>query len=267
MKEILNDSAWKKTFELIKGKYGKNLSYRSIRLTNTVDSPFYSQGDDLIIPLKIKDHDLGDVVVNRGSLLDSQQKTEVVDLIKFLIEPKVYNLHLQNLEQNSNASKAISNIPFIGVVENDSFVRTTLSSIIHLKSHSQQTRHKVAMKIHEMSERNLFVFLDDIAATLTSVEDIKTLNDMTVYVDNIENLSSSMLTLLQKYLSLSYDSGPLFLIGSTLSLQDLESRDLPELVKKDLMGFYFDIDRVPVSQQTSEEILELLFFQLDGFST
>lgn len=267
MKEILNDSAWKKTFELIKEKYGKNLSYRSIRLTHNVDSAFYSQGDDLVIPLKIKDHDLGDVVVSRGSVLDSQQKVEIVDLVKFLVEPKVYSLHLQKIEQNSSALNSIEKLDFIGLVENDSFIRTTLSSIIHLKSNMQQTRHKVAMKIHEMSERNLFVFLDDIASTLTSVEDIKTLNDMTVYVENVENLSAGMMDLLQKYLSLSYESGPLFLIGSTLTLEQIETKDWPELVKKDLAGFYFDIDRVPAAQQTSEEILELLFFQLDGFST
>ncbi len=267
MNDILNDSAWKKTIALVKDKYGKSLSYRAMKVIGEdSDVSFYSQGDDLIIPLRLKNHDLGDVIVSRGSLLDTQQKSEVVDLVKFLVEPKIYNLHLKQSEENTK-TQSQERKPFtLQLFTTEVAARKTLSQIIHLKSIKPLARHKVAHKIHEMTERNLFVHLDDISASLTSVEDIKTLADTTIYIESIEDLNSSMLMLLQNYLQNSFEDGPLFLIGSQLSMTDIQSQTWSASLKNDLMGFYFDIDRVPPSQQLSEEILELLFFQLDAFT-
>lgn len=267
MNEILNDSSWKKADELIRDKYGKNLSYRAIKLFSESNASFYSHGDDLIIPLKLRNHELGDIVISRGSLLDIQQKSEIVDLVKFLIEPKIYNLHLKQSEDNLKNTRHIEDGKVIDLFKLSTSKSKTLSQIIHLKSHTEQNRHKVALKIHEMAEKNLFVHLDDIAASITDVEDIKTLTDLTIYVDDVESLSTSMLELLKKYLDLTINDGPLFLIGSSLTLEALELKNWPAHLKKDLMGFYFDIDRVPISQQTSSEILELLFFQLDNEMT
>lgn len=272
MNEILNDAAWKKTLDLVQAKYGKSLAYRSMKICNEEKSVAYSQGDDLIIPLRLKNYDLGDVIVNRGSLLDSQQKNEVVDLVKFLVEPKIYNLHLKQAEENSAVRSAATHDSVQKIFKltlqkpEIKDERKTLSQIIHLKAESTQSRRKVAMKIHDMTERNLFVYLDDIAASLTSVEDIKTLGDTTIYIESIEQLSSSMIELLGSYLANSSNDGPLFLIGSNMPLEQIQNKDWPAEFKNDLMGFFFDVDRVPVSQQTSEEILELLFFQLEAFS-
>jgi hypothetical protein len=267
MNEITNDSSWKKAHELIREKYGKGLSYRTIKLYSESNASFYSEGDDLIIPMRLKEHDLGDIVVTRGSVLDIQQKSEIADLVKFLIEPKIYNLHLKQSEENMTSTRPSEQGKVIDLFKLNTSKTKTLSQVIHLKSTNARVRHKVALKIHEMAEKNLFVFLDDIAASLTSIEDIRTLSDLTVFIEDVEKLSPSMLDLLKSYLDLTDKDGPLFLVGSGLGFDDIESRNWPSSLKKDLMGFYFDIDRVPVSQQTSSEILELLFFQLDNEMT
>ena len=46
-------------------------------------------------------------------------------------------------------------------------------------------------------------------------------------------------------------------------MASLESKNWSVRLKNDLMGFYFDIDRVPLAQQTSHEILDLLFFEMN----
>lgn len=274
MINLTNDSAWIKANELIREKYGKNLSYRAIKLISENaktlhDENFYSLGDDLVIPLKLKNFNLGDVIVSRGSLLNQDQKLEVLDLVKFLVEPKVYSLQLRQSEENliNQTSKPLTLVTARSVVPihpPEKFRKQTLSQILMLKSHTELTRNKVALKIHEMTERNLFVHLDDIINSISSKEEIKTLNDVTVYIADITLLSKATLNLLQEYLDMNSADGPLFLVGSSLSLEAIENVDWPESLKKDLMGFYFDIDRVPLSQQTSPEILELLFFQLDS---
>ena len=270
---LTKDSAWIKANELIREKYGKNLSYRAIKLisenSKTLhEEKFYSVGDDLIIPLKLKNFNLGDVIVSRGSLLDPDQKLEVLDLVKFLVEPKVYSLQLRQSEENliNQTSKPLTLVNSRSVIPihaPEKFRKQTLSQILLLKSHTELTRNKVALKIHEMTERNLFVHLEDIINSISSKEEIKTLNDVTVYIADIMLLSKATLSLLQEYFEMNSADGPLFLVGSSLSLEAIENTDWPESLKKDLMGFYFDIDRVPLSQQTSPEILELLFFQLD----
>lgn len=68
---------------------------------------------------------------------------------------------------------------------------------------------------------------------------------------------------LQKSADSEIETGPLLLVGSNLSMEEIETKNWSQDLKDDLLGFYFDIDRVPLSQQTSTEILELLFFHID----
>ena len=273
MKEIFEDSAWKKTLQLIQEKYGKTLQFRSLKLLNDNKRSAYQQGDDFIIPLSLKNFDLGNVIITRGSFLDEQQKSEIVDLVKFLLEPQIYNLHLKNTEQNVLSQKNLDKAPTAQVINlydrsnDDPIAKKTLSQIIHLKSHRAQTRLKVSLKIHEMSQRNLFVRLNDVLQSNSTIDDLMTLNDTTVFIEDIEQISPDLLKIVEKFLNqpnlLSKGSGPLILVGSGLTLETIETQNWDPQLKNDLMGFYFDIDRVPLAQQTSTEILDLLFFELN----
>ncbi len=274
MKEILDDSAWKKTLQLVEEKYGKTLQFRALTLLNDKKSA-YLNGDDFIIPLSLKNHDLGNVIVNRGSFLSEQQKTEIVDLIKFLVEPQVYNLLLKTTEENilnqkNDALKEKNKVVQLfdnAKVYEAADTKKLLSQIIHLKAHTAQNRHKVALKIHEMSERNLFVRFHDIINSTATVEDLLTLSDTTVFIEDIDQLTSTELQLLESFLTRineNYlDTTPIILVGSSLSMAALESKSWSTRLKNDLLGFYFDIDRVPIAQQTSNEILDLLFFEMN----
>ncbi len=275
MKEILDNLAWKKTFKLIEEKYGKTLQFRALKLLSDQKKSAYLHGDDFVIPLSLKNYDLGNVIVTRGSFLSDDQKNEIVDLIKFLVEPQVYTLHLKTTEENMLSQKindAREKNKVVQLFDNYEVyqppaIKKLLSQIIHLKSHTVQSRHKVAFKIHEMSQRNLFVRFHDIVNSSATVEDLLTLSDTTVFIEDIEVLTNSELQLLELFLSRitqdNLDSTPIILVGSSLPLASLESKDWNTRLKNDLMGFYFDIDRVPLAQQTSHEILDLLFFELN----
>lgn len=273
MTSLINDSGWVQVNTLVKEKYGKELLYRSIKLVTEQDrlitESYYSRGEDLIIPLKLKNCELGDIVVSHGSLLSPQQKSEITDLIRFLVEPKLYSLQLKKSEDNllslkTNRLSLVDTKKVVSLYKSENFKRNTLSQILLLKSHTEITRNKVALKVHEMTGRNLFVRLDDIIATLTTKEDLKSLSDITIYIEDVDRLNSETFSLLQDFLELNTADGPLFLVGSSLSLEQIEAKNWPLAFKNEAMGFFFDIDRVPISQQTSSDILELLFFQLDN---
>ena len=237
MKEILDDSAWKKTLQLIEEKYGKTLQFRALTLLNDQKKSAYLNGDDFIIPLSLKNYDLGNVIVNRGSFLSEEQKSEIVDLIKFLVEPQVYNLLLKTTEENilnqKNNALAEKN-KVVKLFDNFEIYQTSnakklLSQIIHLKAHTVQSRHKVALKIHEMSERNLFVRFHDIINKTATVEDLLSLSDTTVFIEDIEQLSEYELQLLEAFLAhtnqTQLDSAPIILVGSCLPMATLESKN------------------------------------------
>lgn len=273
MFDLLQDSVWLKTNSLIKEKYGKSLSYRAMKLISdaneATENIFYSIGDDLVIPLKNKNISLGDVIVDRGSLLDTQQKMEIADLVKFLVEPKLYSIQLKQSEEALHTSgRALTLVStkakILKLYEPEIEKRKTLSQIILLKSHTELSRNRVAFKIHEMAERNLFVHLDDIIKSISSKEDLASLSDITIYIDDVEKLTEKTMNLLKEVLEIATENGPLFLVGSKLDMDSILQKDWPESLKKDLAGFFFDIDRVPMAQQTSEDILELLFFQFNG---
>ena len=272
MKQLFEDQAWKKTLQLIEEKYGKSLQFRSLKLMNDQKKSAYQQGDDFIIPLSLREFDLGNVIVSRGSFLDEQQKSEIVDLIKFLLEPQVYNLHLKNTEeiilnQKNNRTKKASEVIDLYASKENEATRRPLSQIIHLKSLVPQIRLKVALKIHDMSRRNLFVRLNDVIHAESTVEDLLSLNDTTVFIEDVKTVGPAQLKIIEEFLSqttvLGHDSGLLVLVGSSLTLEAIETESWNLRLKNDLMGFYFDIDRVPMNQQTSEEILDLLFFELN----
>ncbi|MCC2679935.1 MAG: hypothetical protein K0R29_2511 [Pseudobdellovibrio sp.] len=277
MFDLLQDSVWLKTNSLIKEKYGKSLSYRAMKLisdaSETAEKTFYSIGDDLIIPLKSKNMSLGDVIVDRGSLLDPQQKMEVADLVKFLVEPKLYSIQLKQSEDaikttGRSLTLVSTKAQILDLYEPEAAEkRKTLSQVILLKSHTELSRNRVALKIHEMAERNLFVHLDDIIKSVSSKEDLASLSDVTIYIDDIEKLTEKTMNLLKEAFETVTENGPLFLVGSNMDMDTILQQNWPENLKKDLAGFFFDIDRVPMAQQTSEDILELLFFQFNGVMT
>lgn len=272
MKDVVENSVWTKTQSLIQDKYGKRISLKTIDLSNST-APSFLEGDDLIVPLNSKPVYLGEVIVNRGSLLSTQQRDEVVDLIRFLVEPHVYNKHLKLKEEIQAYKQKIAaeelesdNVfsLFSNDLEEEKLVKL-LSSVIHLKSASTATRKKVALKIHEMAEQNLFVSFTEIAHQINSVDELKSFEKTTMYIDNLESLNLREIELLNAACSLKQD-GLVFIIGSYLSDQQIDRLKLSDELKADLHAILFDIDRLPLSQQTSTDVLELLFFSTEKFN-
>ncbi len=266
MKSVTENVVWEKTEALIQEKYGKQIKFRSLNLINAQTSP-YSKGDDLIIPLNTKSVHLGEVIIDRGSLLSPDQKNEVTDLVHFLVEPHVYNTHLKFKQMNTSAASESYedlSIPFLKIIthEKETEKPKLVSHIIHLRSVSILQRKNVALKIHEIAENNLFVDLTEISSQLTTASDFKPFSETTIFVNDIKSLNRRELQLLADGVK-SNPSKTLFIVGSQLQETELAEMGLDESLKNDLLAILFDIDRVPLKQQTNSDVLELLFFNLE----
>ena len=270
MKDVVENAVWTKTQALIQDKYGKKIAFKTIDLANSA-MPSFLEGDDLIVPLNSKAVYLGEVIINRGSLLSTQQREEVIDLIRFLVEPHVYNKHLKLKEEIEAYKRQISMEAYDQVEqenvfslfndeeeEEQSLVRI-INSVIHLRSANALTRKKVALKIHEMAQQNMFVGFSEIARQMHSVEEFKSFDKTTFFIEDITQLNASELALLDAACDLKTD-GLVFIIGSSLSDKQIDVLRVSNELKADLNAILFDIDRLPFSQQTSTDVLELLFF-------
>lgn len=272
MKDVVENAVWTKTQALIQDKYGKRIAFKTIDLTNSA-MPSFLEGDDLIVPLNAKPVYLGEVIVNRGSLLSMEQREEVIDLIRFLVEPHVYNRHLKLKEEieaykRQTAAEAViendedeeSNVHslFNEEMEESSLVKL-INSVIHLRSANALTRKKVALKIHDMAEQNLFISFKDIARQMHSVEEFKSFDRTTVYIEDIAQLNEQELSLLNAACALKVE-GLVFIIGSSLADKQIDLLNVSRELKADMNAILFDIDRLPFAQQTSTDVLELLFF-------
>ncbi|MES2802270.1 MAG: hypothetical protein V4654_07240 [Bdellovibrionota bacterium] len=278
MKDVVENAVWTKTQALIQDKYGKRIAFKTIDLTNSA-MPSFLEGDDLIVPLNSKAVYLGEVIVNRGSLLSSQQREEIVDLIKFLVEPHVYNKHLK-LKEEIEAYKrqtAMEAVNFEDTEDsnvfslfNDEAEETLLvkliNSVIHLRSSSGLIRKKVAVKIHDMAEQNLFVAFSEIARQMHSVEEFKTFDKTTFFIEDIAQLNAQELALLDAACALKLE-GLVFIIGSSLNDKQIDALQVSNELRADMNAILFDIDRLPFAQQTSTDVLELLFFSSSNMST
>lgn len=276
MKDVVENAVWTKTQALIQDKYGKKIAFKTIDLTNSA-MPSFLEGDDLIVPLNSKPVYLGEVIVNRGSLLSTQQREEVVDLIKFLVEPHVYNKHLK-LKEEIEAYKRQAAMEvlesddednvfslFNDEAEDTSLVKL-INSVIHLRSTSALIRKKVALKIHDMAEQNLFVAFNEIARQMHSVEEFKTFDKTTFFIEDISQLNAQELALLDAACELKLE-GLVFIIGSAMSDKQIDALQVSRELRADMNAILFDIDRLPFAQQTSTDVLELLFFSTSNMGS
>ncbi len=267
VKQIVENVIWIKAQDLIQEKYGKQIKFKTLGLTQISDA-YFTKGDDLIIPLQSKSKHLGEVVVTSGSQLTVQQKKEVLELIQFLVKPHIYNEHLALAQFNEKCKDiADSNNNVYQLFEQAADVsekssHRLISQTVHLTSQSAILRHKVAMKLHEMSEQNYFLNWSQFTSHISKPQELLGLDHATFYVEDIMKLSTKDMSLLLETHALK-NHNFVFIIGSHLSDSDIKNLPLTESLRQDLLNICFDIDRVPVSQLTSPDVLELLFFNLD----
>ena len=273
--DITSESAWKKTSQFIEEKYGKKIEFRFLTSLSNQSDRTYIQGDDLIISLNYKQTNLGQVVIQRGALLTMEQKSEAIDLVQFLIEPQAYNrmLKLQlspagtDVHENTGNvirlfSRNISAIDDVHIIDDEN-KRRLISKFIHVKAKSNIARHKVAYKIHELTGTIVFLRLQDLTDGKVPMTHEMDLADTAIYVENINELNQNQFDLLERLSRKNMSGNSVIIVGSNLNEDQIHHLNCSLAMKTDLLALSYDADRVPLSQQASEEILDLLFFNDD----
>lgn len=274
--------------KILEARYGTGLEIKNIlSLEQQVHKTSYWVGEQLHIPLRKNNAVLGTAVVTKAKNLSEEAQRNIADLVQFILEPQAYNKNLQttieNLENNSEKKFKSNSENILNITdyqkkseadlfevqedEEEAYSEGLITAVIHLYSRLYTNKIKIAHALHDVTKRWIFVHYKDIRQEIRAVEDLKGMGQTTIFVPDILDLSLTEQKVIGAYLNSqpSVDQQPLVLIGSSFQFsQIIETPAIHESLKQDLLGFYFDVDTMLLSDpnmnyQKTLDILELMF--------
>lgn len=292
MNEILNEPSWGKAQSIIQERFNKSIEYRFIDILTADDNEStraFMRNDDMIINLSYQKVRLGHLIIQRGAFLKESDRVDIIDLVDFMLTPVIYNLYLKNMEKSILIERAHLNEQLNTQIKTDQHasniiplqqhqyneyeaqseiftIDNIISKFLHLKASKSLQRKKVALKLHEMLGNSFFLDYSQISKTVMDASELQDLDKTTIYVDDISQLERKDLVFLNSFIEKQEHLSIVMLVGSNLPDQKIHQLNATEQLKNDLVGFSFEIDKVPVEMQISEEVLEIMFFDRTSYT-
>lgn len=254
------DTSLIKLRQLLDSRFGKGFELRPLmdmsKLNLTNEAVVF--GNDLYIPIIVQNQFLGAGVIPHGWELCSEKQKNIADLVRMVLEPKLYNNFLERQESNLREThNQPSNDIHLSVVKTKQPQFTT--SLIHLQGQEQLLK-KVAIQIHEFSGRWAFVPFDDVKDDLHTVMDLCSLGGMTLFVENIESLPAKYQHLIAEYTGSPRSlEEPLVLSSSTIPMSELGQFIASPGLLKDLLAVHLEVNRAPLNSSVMREVIDLVF--------
>lgn len=270
---------------LVRNRYGKSLEVLQVCDTSYLNyNDFQIKGVDLHIPLMVDDHLLGTAVINDASTLDVESKKTLAQMTKMILEPVLYNSYLERKEMNLSVAdkyhnlhkdKNVVSIEFESHRDGHSYEEIELdeepldgskllSHLCNLECSNPTLVKKVALQIHEMTHRWAFAPWESIKSQITSVTDLVNLGAMTLFIEDVTQLSMEDQILIEEYLTgdrVAQD--PLF-VTACKSIEDLSPDTFFPNFFDEMEISSFKIDKAPMDINSLREVLELFFFEGDS---
>lgn len=283
LQRVNGDSSILRLQTVLKSRYGKGIEIKSIIDTARIreiesGGPGYALiGEELHIPLRNDETVLGTVVVKDARDLTSDSQGDIAELVKLTLIPQLYKWHLETKESNLHAllksqpvtiPRASDELNFFEESEYE-VIETNFNDdqphfntpLILLRSKKSQLIHKTAVQIHEYSERWGMIPFKDIVDQIQSVEDLRQMGSVTLFISDITELLVQEQKLLISYIEKrNAKDQPLLLIGTGLSNQEIMHSPLIERgFKEFLSSSLLDVDDLYLGGSDLRLVVERLF--------
>lgn len=241
MVEKLND--------MIKHRYGKGLSIRRLAgIGQELTSESSLRGEDLYIPIFVKDIFLGYGLVHEARDLSFDEQNQVSRLVRMILEPHLYSQHLERTIHNIEIEKTM--------VAEGSDVEKTKG--LFLYGSQAMAVQKTAMEIHELSQNISYLPFLDVANKITTVQELESLDDSTLVVDLEKDLDKNLQLILAEFVTKS-KNGPLVIFSGSMAAQHLTQFESAFI--EAIKPLEFSVDRLPLDKGAMTEVLEMLYFK------
>ncbi len=246
--DVLYSNSLIKLRGMIQNRYGMDLKINFINEISAIDlsqqTPSIIEGD-LHIFITPQSKYMATVVVKNGAELETEEKYNVFQLIKMILEPVFFSAYLDQQEQNQKAHR-IQQHP------------SDLSGqVILLESNSPFSILKYAIEIQDITERWAHMPYFSIKSQITRVSDLFELGRVVISIDDILTLNGEEQMMLCEFL-LKADPTlhPLIVIGtSTESSLSIIDQHLASVLNDKRI----QLQSLPLETKKLRESLELFF--------
>lgn len=263
MKDILDSAAMGKLKGILQNRYGKALRVNFMQDVSSLEieeDGYLLYRGDLHIPIQVNDKFLATAVVESGAELGTSEQETVSQLVRLFLEPEVFNWYVEQAIHNSKV-EVTRDVPSIfepyQMKEEQS---STATNIICLQAKNPNLIPRLAQNIHEMAERWAYLKFSDIQGQVQTVQDLKSLGSLTLLIEDVLNLKPEHQELLHLALSNAVPAEePLFIVGCSSPIEDLESQDLIHRgLAKILKVHRLEVERLPRDPKLLQESLEIM---------
>lgn len=268
------DQTIAKLKKLVSSRFGKDLLLRRLTDASLLNeaNAWVVSGEDLHIPLKIDTAYLGTAVIPEGADLPEENRLQIAQVIRMVLEPQLYRDFLERTETNLRLRQDDIQPPpfptdelFSTPTAKSLPVKTPklVSHLIHLHAHDNQRVKKSALLLHEMTGRWAFAPFFDLSHQLECLQDLRKLGAMTLFIEDVEALHPRYQELILDYLSTPrFSEDPLLITASTKGADALnQSEALLSDFKDELLVNTLELDRAPLTERGLREVLTLMFFE------
>jgi hypothetical protein len=272
MVRIDDQSSINKLKSILKNRFGKGLEISRLTDLQSVgpDSDFFFKNADLIIPIFQDERYLGTAIVPDAKEIDDKNINSISTLVKMTLIPVFYS-QIQTLHENNLKAAGIVNTKEdafddfgIRQVQSSTDVFNIISHVIHLNG-IKEIVFKVAHQIHEIDKRWAFLPYENVRNEFKSLETIRNLGNITVFIEDVLTLTLDEQKLISIYKSqsnLASSEGPLIVVGSQSELAELAIH--PGIASEMVLVMNeqtFDVNRAPLTYAKLKEAVEILFFE------
>ncbi len=272
MMRIDDQSSINKLKSILKNRFGKGLEISRLTDLQSVgpDSDFFFKNADLVIPIFQDETYLGTAIVPDAKEIDDRNINSISTLVKMTLIPVFYSqfqtLHENNLKAAGATSQMEGSIDDFGIrqVQSSSEKSNIVSHVIHLNG-IKEIVFKVAHQIHEIDKRWAFLPYENVKNEFKSLDSIRSLGNITVFVEDVLALSLDEQKLISTYKAESDSRSsdePLIIVGSKAELAELATH--PGISSEMLLVMNeqtFEVNRAPLTYAKLKEAVEILFFE------
>jgi hypothetical protein len=246
---------------LLLERYGKQLELKMINDASddfANDSKVHKNREGhLKIPISFNSHFFATAVIKEADDLNEEDQASITSLVQMILEPTFYSWFLDHQKPIATVASPIHHLSLVPDTE-----ASAEPEVWCLESLSTEWIKKVALRMHELSERWAFIEYKDISDQIFSVRDLSELGQVTLVIPDWTQLYPFHRNIIAEYLRTPVEnswSSPLVLVGTTKSLDALHTLHLmSEDVLNRVSTHHLRLDRLPTDFSRLEEVLKML---------
>lgn len=281
--EVQESSSMKKLQGVLQSRYGVDVMLKSISDVNDLfHDEWINDENELVVPISHQNKYLATALVSNAWKLNSSDQAIVTSLVQMYLENTLYNWYLCRQEQAQYSKNGFSadvhvdddtqfSIPLVEpIADKKSLKIFSFEQAVNPEPSSVSSLNRLALKIHEKSERWAFMSFKDIAAQLKTTKDLSEMGAITLFVEDVTTLDLASQKLIVDYVqqvksenavsSISGDiscEGIQFILGFNTGLNAL-SQKLETNFYNLLKDNYIDMARLPIDKEKLDATLQLL---------